>query len=102
MLLAGYSTYTTLRIQQLQTELHRAQTLQTAQSAIEYGFDPQGTGLTYAFDDSFRQYFGERGIAEVEQALRILRGPRTDRRVSSGGEVLEVLGDGLRYDRSNK
>jgi hypothetical protein len=101
LLLAAYSTYTTLRIQQLQTALHRAQTEQTAQTAIGYGVLPRGPGITYAFDDAFRQYFGERGIAEVEQALRILRGPRTGPGTSSGGEVLEVLADGLRYHRSN-
>ena len=34
--------------------------------------------IAYAFDSSFKEYFGEKGVAAVEQALEILRKPRPE------------------------
>ena len=58
VLLSAYSVYTTVRIQRLESRLRQKRAEQAAVSQI-----------TYAFDDSFRQYFGEAGIAAVERAL---------------------------------
>lgn len=62
LLLGAYSIYATLRIQRLETRLHREQIGR-----------PSTSQVTYAFDASFRHYFGEKGVAEVERALQILR-----------------------------
>ena len=68
LLLGAYSIYTTVRVQQLETRLRREQMK-----------PPSTSQITYAFDDSFREYFGEQGVAAVEQALQILRNPKTER-----------------------
>jgi hypothetical protein len=68
LLLGAYSIYTTVRIQQLETRLHREQIGRSSTSQV-----------TYAFDNSFRDYFGEKGVAEVERALEILRNPEMER-----------------------
>src|SRR5262245_13483909 len=68
LLLGAYSVYFTVRIQRLETRLHREQSGR-----------PSTSQITYAFDASFRHYFGEKGVAEVERALDILRNPKMER-----------------------
>lgn len=87
LLLGAYSIYTTIRIQRLETRLHREQISR-----------PSRSGLTYAFDDSFRHYFGEKGVAEVERALEILRSPKTERVLMTEEIHLDSLTDPLRFD----
>jgi len=72
-LLGGYSIYTRVRIRQLEDRIDRLQ-LQRAQLAR-----PTPAQVTYAYSDSFLKYFGEKGVAEVERALEILRNPKIER-----------------------
>ena len=57
VLAVGYGVYTTARIRQLDARLRRPQAVQPAPSR------------TYAFDDSFKQHFGQRGVTIVEGVL---------------------------------
>jgi len=52
LLVAGYGIYTTVRIRQLEARLRHS--------------PPQ---LSYAFDDSFMRYFGQRGVEAVDGAV---------------------------------
>lgn len=87
LFLGAYSIYTTVRIQRLETRLHR-----------EHFGRPGTSQITYAFDDSFRKYFGRRGVAEVERALEILRNPRIERTPKNDEVHLDSLMDPLRHD----
>jgi hypothetical protein len=53
LLVVGYCISTTVRIRQLEARLQKA---------------PQQ--LTYAFDDSFLRYFGQRGVDAVNGAVK--------------------------------
>ena len=67
-LLGGYSIYSSVRIRQLEDRLDRLQRAQLAR--------PTPAQVTYAYSDSFLKYFGQKGVAEVERALEILRNPK--------------------------
>ena len=67
LLFGAYSICTTVHIQRLETRLHREQVGR-----------PSPSPITYTFDDSFRQYFGQTGVAEVERGLESLRNPKTE------------------------
>ncbi|MEO8429170.1 MAG: hypothetical protein ABI651_18930 [Verrucomicrobiota bacterium] len=81
LLLVSYSIYTTVRIKRLETHLYREQ---LGRPDIRFGLHPQLTHsgdtlhIAYAVDDSFRQYFGQKGVDEVERALEILRNPKIE------------------------
>lgn len=62
VVLAGYSVSTTLRVRQLEARLSRVEQAQRASTA-------PATPI-YAFDDSFRQYFGQSGMEAAERAIR--------------------------------
>ncbi len=89
-LLAGYSIYSSVRIRQLQGRLDRLQREQLAR--------PIPAQVTYAYDDSFLKYFGQRGVAEVERALAILRNPKIERAPKNEEIDWDSLKDPLRLD----
>ena len=64
LVLAGYSIFTTMRVRQLEARLSKVERAQRT-----------STPLTYAFDESFMQYFGQQGVDVVE---KVLRGSATD------------------------
>ena len=98
LLLGAYSIYTTVRVQQLEARLRQEPIKPPSTSQITYAFDPSTSQITYAFDDSFREYFGEKGVAAVEQALQILRIPKTERAPKIEELHLDFLTDPLRLD----
>jgi hypothetical protein len=59
LVLAGYSVFTTMRVHQLEARLSRVELAQRT-----------STPFTYAFDDSFRQHFGQQGVDAVDRAMR--------------------------------
>ena len=59
LVLAGYSVFTTMRVRQLEARLSRVELVQRTSAPF-----------TYAFDDSFRQYFGQQGVDAVDRAVR--------------------------------
>lgn len=59
LVLGIYSIITTVRIRQLEARL--------SQPRFEHQPRPE---ITYAFDDSFIQYFGKEGMAAVNEAWR--------------------------------
>jgi hypothetical protein len=59
LLLAGYSVFTTMRVRQLEAQLSRVELGQRINAR-----------LTYAFDDSFKQRFGQQGVEAVGRAMR--------------------------------
>jgi hypothetical protein len=100
LLLCAYSTYTTICIQKLQSRLHEEQVAHPTGPTITYGLDASRSQTTYAFDDSFRAYFGEKGVAEVERALEIAsQHPIVIKPELGGNNVdLDFLTDPLRVD----
>ena len=59
LVLAGYSVFTTMRVRQLEARLSRVELAQRTSAP-----------LSYAFDDSFRQHFGQQGVDAVDRAMR--------------------------------
>ena len=84
LLAVVYCTYVTVRIRQLEARLQHELSARHAEAAPLH--------LTCAFDDSFRQHFGERGVAIVEAA--VIRG------VTDPDEILRDLRQeyAVRYD----
>jgi hypothetical protein len=67
-ILAGYSTWTSIRIWQLEDRLDQLNRLQSGRPV-----PPAPSRVHYVFSDSFIEYFGQQGVAEVERALEVLR-----------------------------
>jgi hypothetical protein len=67
-ILAGYSTWTSIRIWQLEDRLDQLNRLHSERSAR-----PAHSRIHYDFSDSFIEYFEEQGMAEVERALEVSR-----------------------------
>jgi hypothetical protein len=59
LVLAAYSVFTTMRVRQLEARLSRVELAQRTSAPF-----------TYAFDDSFIQYFGQQGVEAVDRAMR--------------------------------
>ena len=59
LVLAGYAVFTTMRVRQLEAHLSRVELAQRTSASF-----------TYAFDDSFRQHFGQQGVEAVDRAMR--------------------------------
>jgi hypothetical protein len=70
-LLGGYSIHCSVRIWRLEARLDRLQREQLA--------PPAPRQVTYSYSDSFLKYFGQKGVAEVERALEILRNKNIER-----------------------
>lgn len=86
LLLGAYSIYTTVRIQRLETRRRESDgRLSTSE-------------ITYAFDDSLRWYFGQKGVAEVERALEILGNPKIEQAPKNEEVHLDFLMDPPRLD----
>ncbi len=84
LLVVGYGIYATIRVRQLEARLARQELARATTSATP--------GVTYALTESFRQHFGERGVAIVEAAF--IRG------VTDPEEILRDLRRdyGIRYE----
>ena len=59
LVLASYSVFTTMRVRKLEARLSRVEQAQRTSAP-----------LTYAFDDSFRQRFGQQGVDAVDRAMK--------------------------------
>jgi hypothetical protein len=59
LVLAGYCVFTTMRVRQLEARLARVELAQR-----------DSAPLTYAFDDSFMQHFGQRGVEAMDRVMR--------------------------------
>jgi hypothetical protein len=67
-ILAGYSTWTTVRLWQLEDRLDQLNRLQSERPG------PLAPAhVDYVFSDSFIKYSGEQGMVEVERALEVSR-----------------------------